>query len=151
MQSGQTEVVEVFSEKPVMSVLGGIKLGGGVLLLGLIVFAMMRGTGAVGVNVLGIAAAALLLIGFGIFDLTKVMDRRVQIRLTPEGFQVLDLGEFSVPWSMVESIEYLPTPRSPAIDAVSSDERGGVADWVQRFGLGWRVSNNQGWGAVCAG
>lgn len=105
--------IQIFSEKPVMSVLGLIKLGAGLSLCGIVVMALIRGTGA-GQNLLLMFGLAAMLALFGAYDLLKVADRRPQMQLTRDGFTALPLGPVLVPWSAVQSIEYIPGAGSAA-------------------------------------
>ena len=80
--TGQTalpdDMVEVFSEKPDMSVLGLIKAGMGGLLMVALIIGWVRGTGQ-GQNLALLFVAAAGLIGMGVHDLAKVADRRAQV------------------------------------------------------------------------
>lgn len=104
----KVSAVEVFSEKPVMSALGLIKL---VMGLGLLV-AVIFGTGS---NRLVLAALGLGLAGFGAYDLRKVVDRRVQVRLDADGITALQWSDLRLAWADVARVEYIPPGGSSAM------------------------------------
>ena len=99
-QTALPDVVEEFSEKLVMSVLGLIKAGMGGLLMVALIIGWVRGTGQ-GQNLALLFVAAAGLIGMGVHDLAKVADRRAQVLLTEVGFSALTLGTVVVPWAAV--------------------------------------------------
>jgi hypothetical protein len=100
--------VEVFSEQPVMSVLGLIKLGMGLVLLGAGLFG--TGSGRLMVMALGLGLA-----GFGAYDLRKVLDRRVQVRLDESGITALQWPGLHLAWAEVARAEYIPPAGSSAM------------------------------------
>ena len=102
--------VEIFSEKPIMSVLGLIKVGLGVFLLASVVADAGNGQ-----NKLLMSAVAAFLIGAGLYDLSKVFDRRVHVRFWTEGFTSLDLGGVVVPWEALRQVEYIASGGSSAM------------------------------------
>ena len=116
--TGQTalpdDMVEVFSEKPGMSVLGLIKAGMGGLLMVALIIGWVRGTGQ-GQNLVLLFLVAAGLIGMGGHDLAKVADRRPQVRLTPAGFAALTLDNLVVPWAAVREVEFIPPAGSSAM------------------------------------
>ena len=107
-------VVEVFSEKPFMSVIGLFKVGIGAFLMVAVIIGAVRGTGA-GENLLLIFAGAAALVGFGVYDLVKVADQRPQVRLSEAGLTALILGPVLVPWAAIREVEFIPAADSPAM------------------------------------
>jgi hypothetical protein len=77
---------------------------------GIAAFAAVRGivNGAGGGKLWLVLAAGLAALGFGAYHLHVAMDRRVQVRLGPDGLTDFRSGGVTIPWDVVERVAYLP-------------------------------------------
>ncbi|WP_332702823.1 hypothetical protein, partial [Devosia sp.] len=91
------------SRGPAWVLIVTVKLGAALLLGGVTVIALGRGVGLDRAWPAGLGA--LLVLAFGLFDLSQMLDRKVQLTLTPEG--LLDhrmQPPLLLPWSAVSAM-----------------------------------------------